>query len=239
MGMVESYWRDAKPEDAVRVVPLRARFRCDEAMNWTTDDLVLIGYCGVTRVKWAHLDGPWLDTDGDGWLFCQVYDAPDPGEGWRLVDTEVEERHYRDEQWYPALGKWLCTPDCFEKDFESGCFYRRSLMVGAVDPGDGWRLVEVRIEMPKRGDECYVEAIEDWVMCNEFLSPGLCYATDAVVRRRVCEVLQDRQVRASDSSFGERLDALRVQVGLITGAIDLLREAVDRLDGKIDSLMFD
>lgn len=226
---IERYWRDATPEDAIKDPPMVARFRYEDAEDWEYD--LLVGWDRTDQCHWR--------SELDAFEHCQVYDAPDPGEGWRLVDTKVEGRHYRDEQWYPALSKWLCTPDCFEKDFESGCFYRRRLMVGAVDPGEGWRLVEAKIEMPKQGDECYVEAIKDWVMCNEFLSPGLGYASDAVVRRRVCEVLQDRQVRASDSSFCERLDALRIQVGLITGAIDLLREAADRLDGKIDSLMFD
>ena len=29
--------------------------------------------------------------------FCQVYDAPDPGEGWRLVDVEKEKGEVGDE----------------------------------------------------------------------------------------------------------------------------------------------
>lgn len=122
---IERYWRDAKPEDALRDPPLLARFRDDELASWSRGGLTLIGYCRKTMIDWRHLGGPWLDTDGDGWACCQVYDVPDPGDGWRLIDVEKETPKEGD-QYLVHPDQWKDRGDC-HGCFKDDKFYRRRI----------------------------------------------------------------------------------------------------------------
>ena len=56
--------------------------------------------------------------------FCQVYDAPDPGEGWRLVDVEKEKGEVGDE-FLTQSGVWLL--EWRHNGFEDGVPYRRRI----------------------------------------------------------------------------------------------------------------
>ena len=82
---IERYWRDAKPEDAIKDPPMVARF--GNGSVW----LDTHNLSGLRRSENGGL--LWYCRGGSFWTFCQVYDAPDPGEGWRLVDTENEKLH--------------------------------------------------------------------------------------------------------------------------------------------------
>ena len=77
---IERYWRDAKPADATKEPPMVARFRDEHYQSWVIDNLIY----------WDRSEVPWHRDDGFCYERCQVYDAPDPGEGWRLVDTASE-----------------------------------------------------------------------------------------------------------------------------------------------------
>lgn len=94
---IERYWRDAKPEDAIRTPPMVARF-WSTGDGWKNEDKLY----GVDR---SSKDYRWKG-DGVQSEFCQVYDAPDPGEGWRLIDTDKETPQFGDE-YYDRNGQWV------------------------------------------------------------------------------------------------------------------------------------
>lgn len=96
---IERYWRDATPADAIKEPPMVARFRDRGKVKWTEVPLRLMGLCRASCV--------WSDTDGYTFHHCQVYDAPDPGEGWRLIDTENEEPQEGDEIYDPTSRQWI------------------------------------------------------------------------------------------------------------------------------------
>jgi len=78
---IERYWRDATPQDAIKDPPMVARFRHGDKYSWFIEPLM-----GIRR----NSNYPWYSTNLGSHKHCQVYDAPDPGEGWRLVDPNTE-----------------------------------------------------------------------------------------------------------------------------------------------------
>lgn len=113
---IECYWRDATPADAIKEPPMVARFRDRGKVKWTEVPLRLMGLCRASCV--------WSDTDGYTFHYCQVYDAPDPGEGWRLIDPEKESPEEGDE--FFEHGYWKtrrAKTDPFAKTF----YYRRRI----------------------------------------------------------------------------------------------------------------
>lgn len=74
---IERYWRDATPGDAIAEPPMVARFRDEHHKYWAVV---------AELIYWDRSEAPWYRDDGYCYERCQVYDAPDPGEGWRLVD---------------------------------------------------------------------------------------------------------------------------------------------------------
>ena len=95
---IERYWRDATPEDAIKEPPMVARFRYEDAEDWEYD--LLVGWDRTDQCHWR--------SELDAFEHCQVYDAPDPGEGWRLIDKEKDAKKPGDEYldsergWRPA-----------------------------------------------------------------------------------------------------------------------------------------
>lgn len=95
---IERYWRDATPADAIKEPPMVARFRINEKDVWSVDALQ-----GLDR----SVSFRWIGQYVKG-KECQVYDAPDPGEGWRLIDKEKDVKKPGDEYldsergWRPA-----------------------------------------------------------------------------------------------------------------------------------------
>ena len=92
---IERYWRDAKPEDAIKEPPMVARFRDEHYKDWVIDKLIY----------WDRSETPWHRDDGFCYERCQVYDTPDPGEGWRLIDTDSDTKRHGDEYLHPD-GTW-------------------------------------------------------------------------------------------------------------------------------------
>ena len=111
---IERYWRDATPADAIKEPPMVARFRAGTNQEWVMDTLQ-----GIDRSE----PSKWRGKDVTGRL-CQVYDAPDPGEGWRLIDTEIEKGEVGDE-FLTQSGVWL--PACRHNGFEHRVPYRRRI----------------------------------------------------------------------------------------------------------------
>lgn len=112
---IERYWRDAKPEDAIKEPPMVARFRDKSTLQWS-DVQKLRGWVRQTCYGWVG--------EGGMWTHCQVYDAPDPGEGWRLIDTEREKAKLGDEFLTQSGVWWL---ECRHNGFEDGVPYRRRI----------------------------------------------------------------------------------------------------------------
>ena len=95
---IERYWRDATPEDAIKEPPMVARFRDDGYEDWVIDKLIF----------WDRSEVPWHRDDGYCYEHCQVYDAPDPGEGWRLIDPEKDDHNQNGiEYWSICQKMWL------------------------------------------------------------------------------------------------------------------------------------
>lgn len=111
---IERYWRDATSQDAIREPPMVARF--GNGKEWQHD---------------AKLSGMRRDSKGtriwygfgDMWTHCQVYDAPDPGEGWRLVDVDSEKPMVGDEIKYGD--GWLIRNH--NKPYDKQLTYRRRI----------------------------------------------------------------------------------------------------------------
>jgi len=91
---IERYWRDATPADSIKEPPMVARFRDEHYKGWVIDKLIY----------WDRSEVPWNRESGHCYERCQVYDPPDPGEGWRLIDVNKDVPQAGDEMW--ALGKW-------------------------------------------------------------------------------------------------------------------------------------
>lgn len=113
----ERYWRDATPEDAIAEPPMVARFKTDSI--WAIDEI--IGFRKSEIHKWL-----WYSSKGELWTCCQVYDAPDPGEGYRLIEPDQD--HYNQsgiEYWNRGAKLWLPRDQGHDMtSFCSGAFYR-------------------------------------------------------------------------------------------------------------------
>ena len=117
---IERYWRDATPADAIREPPMVARFKNFRGDNW--EFCSLVGWDRTDLYKWRGVV--------DQFEICQVYDAPDPGEGWRLVDVDKEQPQENDEF---LVGKtW-----CFAKGYMREKLYPKN------------QAIRRRIEQPK------------------------------------------------------------------------------------------
>jgi len=120
---IERYWRNATPEDAIKDPPMVARFRDKPLEDWVVNLLR-----GIDRAE-----GYWF-SDGNAqggriWWHCQVYDAPDPGEGWRLIDAESETKQEGDEYlrtdgtWRMADSAPFCDRDIYRRRITSAVKY--------------------------------------------------------------------------------------------------------------------
>ena len=91
---IERYWRDATPQDAIKEPPMVARLRIWDD-TWVMETLQ-----GIDR----SIDFQWRGSSFAG-KECQVYDAPDPGEGWRLIDPDKDTKQEGDE-YLSSDGTW-------------------------------------------------------------------------------------------------------------------------------------
>ena len=114
---IERYWRDAKPEDAIKEPPMVARFRIDKDDTWQLDTLQ-----GFDR----SIDFLWRGRDFAG-RQCQVYDAPDPGHGWRLIDVEKDVPLEGDEFREDWEKHWRSRGEFSDTYFAPKTHYRRRI----------------------------------------------------------------------------------------------------------------
>ena len=113
---IERYWRDAKPEDAIKEPPMVARLRDNERQSWRIGKLT-----GCDRYP-QFPEERWFIEKSCGTI-CQVYDAPDHGEGYELIDTRKARKQEGDEV-LGDDGKWsLADPYNFVPELH----YRRRI----------------------------------------------------------------------------------------------------------------
>ena len=93
-----------------------ARFRDNIDNSWSIHKLN----------HWDRSDDPWVNESGHGYDWCQVYDAPDPGEGWRLIDTASEKWQEGDEFQHDD-GMWKRSLNGRSSGFSERFFYRRRI----------------------------------------------------------------------------------------------------------------
>jgi hypothetical protein len=139
---VERYWRDAKRVDAIAEQPMVARFRDQEWDKWYQSQLY----------GWERGDTHcWESRNGHGWRMCQVYVAPDPGEGWVLLDPDKDKPAEGDECWDSMDRKWR-NRFLESNPFHPTGFYRRRIKPNILETQNSCEEKEY-IYRPKGGDE--------------------------------------------------------------------------------------
>ena len=99
-----------------------ARFRDEHYKTWIIDKLLY----------WDRSEVPWHRDDGYCYERCQVYDAPDPGEGWRLIDIETEKPQDSDEFYSENTSKWFRRDNRYA--YNESRFYRRRIEQPKPEP---------------------------------------------------------------------------------------------------------
>lgn len=122
---IERYWRDATPEDAIKEPPMVARFRDDNGGEWKWNGRLL----GIIR---SVVSGCLWCAKNTAFRYCQVYDAPDPGEGWRLIDVDIETPMIGDEIYYREEKDWLIRQH--DKPYDKELTYRRRIEQPKPEP---------------------------------------------------------------------------------------------------------
>ena len=113
---IERHWRDAKPEDAIGELRMVARFKDNQNDEWIIDRLS--GFCLERELWFCATD----QLKGVAYFICQVYDAPDPGESYELIDITVVTSS---DQWSRnGTDWWPCRPDYPLDDM---VFFRRKI----------------------------------------------------------------------------------------------------------------
>ena len=115
MSYIERYWRDAKPEDAIKEPPMVARLRIWDD-TWVMDTLQ-----GIDR----SIDFQWRGSSFAG-KECQVYDAPDPGEGYELIDIN-KDKPQKDDEYREVYEKEWSKRDDATASFCPLTLYRRRI----------------------------------------------------------------------------------------------------------------
>ena len=160
---IERYWRDATPADAIKEPPMVARFRQDDE-GWIVIAL-LLGYDRCRQFKWST---PLDQHLPHCFKHCQVYDPPDPGEGWRLIDVNKDVPQAGDEMW--ALGKWeVRSPNlAFGKIFT----YRRRIEQPKPEPKYIPFTWQDREQLRGRWVRCVDVPGNEWAITSMYIGGG-------------------------------------------------------------------
>ena len=152
---IERYWRDAKPADAIKEPPMVARFRYEDAEDWEYD--LLVGWDRTDQCHWR--------SELDAFEHCQVYDAPDPGEGWRLIDSKSEQPIEGDEVWSPTEKIWKSRPYP-ERWFTAVDTYRRRIAPAVTYVPFTW---EDREQLRGRWVRCVDAPENEWAINSMYI----------------------------------------------------------------------
>lgn len=115
----------------------------------------------------------------DQWLYNYEYRRKiDAGDGYRLIDPAVDKPESGDEVLHPVTGQfvpWKGYP------FSTDHTYRRKV-VPAIDPGEGYRLIDPATDKPQKGDEFWWPLGGKW---SPRPCPGCGFHPDDIYRRKV------------------------------------------------------
>ena len=153
---IERYWRDATPADAIKEPPMVARFRNEDAEDWEYD--LLVGWDRTDQCHWR--------SELDSFEQCQVYDAPDPGEGWRLIDPDNEKPRIGDEVF--SRGQWTKRSPPEIIAFGNG-IYRRRITPAVTYVPFTW---EDREQLRGRWVYCIHSPENEWMITSMYLGAG-------------------------------------------------------------------
>ena len=132
---IEAFYRDATDKDVLRVMngeEVEARF---------SDEMT--AFFISTLGGWqTHRPYEWLDGDGSGWQFCQIYDPPqwwlnkpEPGEGYRLLAKFPDEAVQGGDFAYSIGSKsWISLRDRCNPNQCNGIWYRRRIEQPKPEP---------------------------------------------------------------------------------------------------------
>jgi len=129
------------------------------------------------RCHYGSFVGYTLLPECTGWDWKPVVDP-----GYRLIDIKVDTPQEGDEYLTPFNNEWrqrACSKrpyDGIENDHHT--VYRRKVK---VDPGEGYRLIDIKVDTPQEGDE-FLTGDGTW---QSRLSNGPFYAPSTVYRRKV------------------------------------------------------
>lgn len=132
---IEAFYRDATYKDVLRAMngeKIEARFRDAVSREWPTD-FALGG--------WHNETSQWLDNNGTGWKFCQVYeppqwyvDKPEPGEGYRLLGKFPDEPVLAGDFIKDVDGAWRELVSPCNPVQGMTCWYRRRIEESKPEP---------------------------------------------------------------------------------------------------------
>lgn len=186
---IEAFWRDATAEDIARVMKgekVEARFAISEG-DWSGKEWVLLNANDEQLRLIGWHEGFWVDSDGDHFKQCQVYDPPkwyidkpDPGEGWRLLEKFPHESKLpTDEYWSNVCSQWLqiggsdATPQADQLQVEN-VWYRRRIEPVRQDAGStsasnipkGW--TALLLDEPRlASDAFWSQDAEAWIIIGD------------------------------------------------------------------------
>lgn len=173
---IERYWRKATKEDSVKDQMMDARFRAavvseSEYVEDSAKGLVMDWMLGATAAGcdwvygklygWDRETNLWSSEDACGWDEAEVYDAPDPGEGYELIDISTEKPMKGDECFSAVTSQWRARH--FEGEpFDDTVFYRRKIVSSATSesvatPSVCEQILSVRVSVD--GKDVFVRAL--------------------------------------------------------------------------------
>ncbi len=191
---IEQFWRDATADDVARVVrgeTIEARFAISKG-DWSGKEWVEFSTDGICLRLGGWSEGFWVDSDGDDYKQCQVYDPPawflnkpDPGEGWRLLGKFPHEPITgTDDYWNTAKAKWMPIVKLATNKQREKTWYRRRIANNPEIPDScnssetpnscrsrdtipsGWRLLG-KDEERLASDAYWSLGAKDWVIIGD------------------------------------------------------------------------
>jgi hypothetical protein len=180
---IEQFWRDATAGDIAKVMrgeSIMVRVRQESSQNWVSTDVD--GY-DLNITGWDR--GRFIDSEGEQWDQCQVYDPPqwwldrpDPGEGYRLLKKFPDEPKLATDEFFdPLFNRWTRTATTGETQSD-GAWYRRRIEPNNPKKLDGshskdniptgWRLLNDDEER-FASDAFWSIGAKDWVIIGDEL----------------------------------------------------------------------
>jgi hypothetical protein len=182
---IEAFWRDATAANVVKVMKgetVEARFAISEG-DWAGKEWVEFSVDGKHLRLAGWSENLWIDSDGDRYKQCQVYDPPqwwldkpDPGEGYRLLKKFPDEPKLATDEFFdPLFNTWTRTATTGETQSD-GAWYRRRIEPNSPEKLDdshskdniptGWQ--KLPDDEPRLASDAYWSlSAKDWIIIGD------------------------------------------------------------------------